>query len=580
MKRIGYYSAVVGAAILCAVQLRLTAAAADTDGWQTVNGRRYYYQNGEAVTGTVEIDGELYLFAPNGAQQIGWQTVNGNRYYYDRDGSPLFGWVHWFGEEYYVTRENGKLTGEQIPEDVLVNFDEYGILQHGWLTDENGDWYFVDSVGQTAVGEFALDGVSYLTDETGVLLTGWQTPSDGITRYYGAETHTVLTGWLTLGGEQYYADPESGRLSGIWTLSDGITHYFDADGIRRTGLIEIDGATYLFEETDGMYTGLYNKFGNVRYFDDDGIMQTGFLTLEDGTHYFNEEGLAQRGITAIDGDNYYFDNSTLMMTGWVQLGNISYYFNADGKGAVGWQEVDGKTRYFDTNSILRTGAVKINDTVYILDAEGCLVSGWCTVGDKTYYADEDGIAATGWQEIGDYGYYFGENGVMAVSTTVEEFTIDAEGHAKSPLAVTVDKLLQNTQYTPMSIYSLVVSNYRYAYIEATRSYAQLHAAGWDSLIRYTLTNRRGVCYYLAATMDYFLQRAGYTTRLVHATHNTGNHYWNQVLVNGVWQNYDPTYSNRGNLAWNTQIALGNYIVLGYVQVLYDKRGAYLGDIYT
>ena len=575
---------VIGAAAVCAVlQMPLHAAADELDGWQSVNGKRYFYQDGEAVTGEVYLDGMPYLFAPNGVQQVGWQTVDGKRYYYNQDGTPVFGWVFWRGEMYYVSEESGKLTGEQIPDESAqaVSFDDYGVVQHGWMQDADGAWIYKNEFGEILTGEIEADGTVYLLDGSGRLLTGWQTASDGITRYYETETHAVRTGWIELEGMRYYADADAGRLTGLQTLPDGSVHYFDEAGVLQSGLIEADGAVYLFLEDGSMYTGLYSYQGSVRFFGEDGKMQTGFVTLEDGTRYFNESGLMQRGLYRVGEDTYYFDSSGVMNTGWISVGSMRYWAAEDGRCVTDWQEIDGLRYYFDASGYLCTTSAKIGDDVYVFDSEGQTVSGWYTAASgKTYFCDEDGIAAVGWQEIGDYGYYFHDNGVMAVSATVEGFTIDAQGHARSEMAVTVDNLLTNTTKTPMSIYKYIVSNYRYSRIEATRTYAQLHAAGWDSLVQYTLKNRRGVCYYLAATMDYYLQRAGYTTRLVHATHSTGNHYWNQVLVDGVWQNYDPTYSNRGDLPWATQIALGNYTVLGYVQVHYDARGAYLGDTYS
>ena len=163
---------------------------------------------------------------------------------------------------------------------------------------------------------------------------------------------------------------------------------------------------------------------------------------------------------------------------------------------------------------------------------------------------------------------------------IDDFILDEQGVAKSTLYTKVESLLSQSGTTPDSIYSYVTSHYRYRKIESTRSREALTKAGWDKLVSYTITNKKGVCYYLAATMDYFLRLAGYETRLVHANHSTGDHYWNQVLVNGQWLNYDPTYKNRGNISWNRIISLGNYTVYGYVTIQYDSRGAYLGADFT
>ena len=60
---------------LAAVIQSAAVSAAEQNGWETVGRRRYYYENGEALTGEQVIDGIPYLFAPNGVQQTGWQTT-------------------------------------------------------------------------------------------------------------------------------------------------------------------------------------------------------------------------------------------------------------------------------------------------------------------------------------------------------------------------------------------------------------------------------------------------------------------------------------------------------------------------
>ena len=64
------------------------------NGWNFINSRWFYYSDGIPVSGTVEIDGENYLFAPNGALQTGWQTVKSLRKFFDYEtGKPVYGWV-------------------------------------------------------------------------------------------------------------------------------------------------------------------------------------------------------------------------------------------------------------------------------------------------------------------------------------------------------------------------------------------------------------------------------------------------------------------------------------------------------
>ena len=72
-------------------------------GWVTdENGKTYYYdENGKKLTGLCEIDGDTYLFAPNGAMKNGWFTVDGIRMFFDLEtGKKQTGWISYMGETF------------------------------------------------------------------------------------------------------------------------------------------------------------------------------------------------------------------------------------------------------------------------------------------------------------------------------------------------------------------------------------------------------------------------------------------------------------------------------------------------
>ena len=47
-----------------------------------------------------------------------------------------------------------------------------------------------------------------------------------------------------------------------------------------------------------------------------------------------------------------------------------------------------------------------------------------------------------------------------------------------------------------------------------------------------------VCYYFAALQDVLFKQAGYEHRVIYGTQGRGDHYWNQVKINGKWRNFD------------------------------------------
>ena len=705
---------VISAACLCAAaQLALPAHAeeAKLTGWKTENGKRYYYDaDGKKVTGEVKIDGVTYLFAPNGAQQLGWQTVDGKRYFYNKKGEAVFGWLEWRGESYYVSRENGKLTGRQKVDEVdVLNFDEFGVCSK-WQTNQDGKWTYLG-----ADGELIIDDEPYLFTKDGILLTGLQKASDGITRYYDAETHEIKTGWITEAGKRLWADPEKGVVNGWITDDKGKHYYIDAEKGMLSGWQVIDGKQYKLLETGEMYTGMYTVNGKTYLFAEDGVMATGFTETDAGIRYFGSNGVMLTGLNKIGEDTYYFNADGIMQvgfqdiltadgrtaryffdsegksrTGWITVGDKKYYVDpngslkatpttvdgktylfdqngepvigwytdsdsgkkyyagADGVLVTGWQTIGGKKYYFDGSFVMAASPTVINGKTYLFNkdgsvatgwytaasgsksyagADGMLVTGWQTIenvkyyfdangimaagptviGGKTYlfnadgktasglytaangkkyYAGADGLAQTGWQELPNQSSYFGADGVMAVSTTVDGYTIDANGSARSQRAIIADKYIANSDKTVNGVYkSFYGPNYYDNYGETPRTTDQLLNAGWDKLIDSVFSRNKGICYYLAAALDFVFQRAGFETRVVYAWHGS-HHYWVQVNINGTWWNYDPTYRyERSHLTWAEQNQMDKnrggtgYTLRGYVHAKYNHKGDLISATY-
>lgn len=550
--------------------------------------------------GVVEIDGFPYLYAPDGVQQTGWQTVNGKRYYYHLEtGEPVFGWFEWRDGLYYLSAEEGKAVGITATPDGLCCFDGYGVRQIGWATDADGNRCYAGADGILVTGDQTIDGVLYRFDETGRQCMGWQTFGD-VVYYYNSDSGAQVFGWLETDGKRYYIDIEKGRISGEFVI-DGVRCLFDKTGVQQLGWVTFsDGAVSYFDENGGIRSGITSIDGDLYCFSQDGMMQTGFQTIADAVYYFGENGVMCTGLVTIDGKQYAFDETGKRAMGWFNWGNCRYYCAADGSTVSGWQEIDHCNYYFNEFGVMQTGWVTVNGVRYYCGANGVRQSGiltidgvryaigsngvLCTDGwfswlDGRYYCSSDGVILTGWQSIGTADYYFYDNGKLAVSTEIDGYFIDANGIAMNDIKQQVLAMLPEAGDTPTELYNYVAPKYRYRRIEETRTLDAITAAGWDTLVRYVLTNRRGVCYYLAANFDYFLQQAGYTTRLVYTSHDANDHYWCQVWVDGGWHNYDPTTMNRCDVEWNALLAAGNYRVNGYVTICYDNRGDYVGITY-
>lgn len=557
-------------------------AYANTDavGWKnTPNGYCYLLADGTYAVGETEIDGQTYLFAPNGMLQLGWQTVNDLRYYYAPNTRlPHFGWLQWRDGEYYITEEAGKSVGFTQTDRGLCYFDAYGVLYHGWLCEAENQYYYADSHGVILTGEATIDGLPYLFDTEGIQQLGWQEINDK--RYYFNTDGTPEYQWLRLDGETYYLTVKDGMLIGEQVI-DGKPYAFDDDGKQICGWYTYsDGSVAYFDADGDALSGLQSIDGALYYFADDYRMQTGFQSIADAVYYFGTDGSLQTGWIDYNGDRYYSNAEGVLQSGWVTVADQHYYCDANGMLLTDWQIIDGVTYYFTPMGVLSTGWQQIDGVTYYFTPTGVLSTGWQQIDGKTYYFAEDGAMAIGWQLLDGCYYYFGTDGTMVVSSTVDGYILDADGVASTPMRAKVATLLSQCGTTPADIYGYTTSHYRYKRIEDTRTFAQLQAAGWDSLVEYTLVNRQGVCYYLAATTDYFLQLAGNQTRIVYAHSTTGDHYWCQVWNGTEWRNYDPTYKNRCDLSLEQLYALKQYTIYGYANITYNERGDYMGITYT
>ncbi|WP_413789232.1 YHYH domain-containing protein [Bacillus yunxiaonensis] len=92
-----------------------------------------------------------------------------------------------------------------------------------------------------------------------------------------------------------------------------------------------------------------------------------------------------------------------------------YFYDKDGTKAKGWKAINGTWYYFYSN-----GQMAANTTIdgYTLGANGAMQqaqtvqTGWKQNGSVWNYYNENGVKQTGWKQIGGVWYYFNGNGAM------------------------------------------------------------------------------------------------------------------------------------------------------------------------
>ena len=314
----------------------LLADVSEENWYEGTSGSLYYcYADGTYATGITTLPNEeTYLFALDGTLKTGWQTIDGVRYYFDlTTGQKQFGWISHSNRLYYVFPETGKQVGEAVIDGTPYVFDEFGVLQTGIYTCEDG-----------TIAGCAEDATPY---------TGFVTDETSQATYYFNENGIAQTGFQTV---------------------DGATYYLGEDGVLRTGLTSIDDSVYDFGTDGVMQTGLVTmEDGTVLFFGADGKQAMGLQTVDGKTYYFNDLGMAVNAKQTIDGKTYYFGADGSMQTGKVTLQDGSYYFGKNGEQVTGWLTLDGSEYYFDlTTGKMATGTVTLPDGTYIFDENGVL----------------------------------------------------------------------------------------------------------------------------------------------------------------------------------------------------------------
>lgn len=500
-----------------------------TEGWnKDSQGRIYYYKKTnnklEPVKGVYTINGQPYLFADNGVLKTGWRTIDNKRYYFDhKTGKAVYGWVDYEGNDYYVSKNDGKQTGFFMDSDgICYLFTEQGALyEPEQFVTYNNNIYYIKSDKTLATGETMIGDTPYVFAPNGILKTGWRTY--GGKRYYYDEKGELKTGLITYCGNKYYITKKDGKCSGV---------------------IEIDGLKYVFAKATGaMALGWQTVDGKKHFYFTDGKAAVGIQKIDGDTYYFNEKGELATGWQTVNGELMYFAPDGSKMTGWQTIDGSKYYFVSSGKPAIGLVTIEGNLYNFSEEGKMQTGWFNMNTGArYYFKQDGTAIKGFQKFTDGMHYFLSDYTMALGWQTIDNKLYFFDEKtGVMAVDTKIGEYTIDANGVA-TKVNVTQQKannIIASVGSNLINLYNYVKSNNSYKFIEQTRSLEEIETVGWSYFADYAMDNRFVVCYYFAALTDLLFQQAGYETRIVYGTgRGEGEHYWNQVKINGVWTNYD------------------------------------------
>ena len=195
--------------------------------------------------------------------------------------------------------------------------------------------------------------------------SGWKT--EGSFRYY-LNNGIRLTGMQNIDGSVYYFDPaHDGALSYGWLFSNHKWFYADQSGALVSGWRYIGGQWFWFDSLEGC------------------AMATGRRVIDGHPYLLGAYGLVSGW--CLDGDVWYYGQNGEILTGWQFVGNKWYWLDPTNEGAMS------------------KGIVCVGSSKYYLSESGAMAVGWAFDGLNWYYAESSGALASGWRLIGGAWYW-------------------------------------------------------------------------------------------------------------------------------------------------------------------------------
>ena len=426
------------------------------DGWNTVNGKTYYYQNGKKLTGEQKIDGHWYYFGNDGVMRTGFVNLGSKTVYYNSDGQMQYGEQKIGDSWYYFDTVTGAMvTGFYDLPGKRVYYGSDGKMRYG-EQKINGYWYYFDPVygtmatgiyklpektvyygedGRMRYGEQKIEGFWYYFDTiTGKMATGfYKLPEKTV--YYDADGK-MLYGRQNIGSDQYYFDPVTGKMAtnGFVNATEA-KYYCRSDGKLVHGEQKINEGWYYFDTVTGaMVTGFYDLPEKRVYYGSDGRMRYGEQKINGYWYYFDPVyGTMATGFFNLPGKIVYYDTDGKMLYGDQRIENNWYYFDpVYGTMYTGWKTDTSGKKYYKEDGKLAVGEAKINNKWYYFDENGIMQTGFVELEEKTVYYAKSGEMLYGEQKIGNDYYYFDPvTGAMAKDTVINGVYYDNEGKRES-----------------------------------------------------------------------------------------------------------------------------------------------------
>lgn len=285
---------------------------------------------------------------------------------------------------------------------------------HYGLTREENKYKFIDWKGNLVRTNdwFLHNDEWYYPTYDGILTTGLS-QINGNTFYFN-DKGIMQTGWQTINGQMYYFSPIGGQLVNGWVRQGTQWYYFEKTGNVATGERFIDGKKYFFDTTGKLQTGWVNHLDKWYFYDVNGNLSKGWIYEGKNWYYLNEDGIMQTGWITDKLSRYYLSTSGAMQVGWKEIEKQWFFFVNDGSMQKGWIKYKNEWYYLnEEDGKMQIGWLIDQGTRYYLTANGNLKIGWLNEKDEWYYFTSTGAMKTGWIKINGSWYHLNEDGKMS-----------------------------------------------------------------------------------------------------------------------------------------------------------------------
>lgn len=292
-------------------------------GWLRIRDKTYYLntETGERYSGWLKYNGKYYYFdAETGLMLKGWNKIGNYTYFFKTDGSAPRKWKKIKGKYYYFGKKGRMYTNRIISKKYYVNAAgerTYGFAQIGADT-----YYFHPTTGKMMTGWVLVGSKYYYFDANGKMVTNTWIGK----RYLKSNGQMAKSCWVGA----YYINKKGNRTrktrsTGIWTQK-GKTYFLDSNyqKAKKQWVVSASGRYYYTDENGIVLT---NQWVGNYYVGETGARVTSQkLQIDDKTYYFTSDGSKATGIVTLNGKTYLFDRNGVMVTGWYNNSVATFYF--------------------------------------------------------------------------------------------------------------------------------------------------------------------------------------------------------------------------------------------------------------